>query len=711
MDDLQAFRQNLPVYPFRHQLLQCMTKDNKVVLVVAETGSGKSTQIPAFLLETSHRIAVTQPRRVAAVTLAQRVSQENDCQLGQRIGYRVRFDDCTGPDTQLAFVTAGMLLREAMVDPRLSRYSVVFLDEAHERSLQTDILLGVVARARKARLETPRPLKVVVMSATLHVETFQNFFGGAEAVHTLRIPGRTFPVQLLYAGEPTEDYIEAALATVLNIHENEQAGDILVFLPGQEEIEDLATLLRQYLQEEEAEQWTGDRVENLQLAKTTHHSPIVSGVMICLLYAALPPDVQLQAFAEKPEGCSRKIIIATNIAEASVTLPGIRYVVDSGMHKCRHVLPTGMESLSVLSVSQAQAVQRAGRAGRIQDGVCFRLFTEEAFLRLPENSLPEILRVNLAQVVLQLKGMGIKDPSTFDFVTPPERASLVRATKLLYALNGLNEKMELTDYGKKLAKLPLDPVFGHLLLQSVQYSCVSEMLSAVAVLSAENLLYRPSGEGEGGLAAKATAAHRRFVSHEGDLPTFLNVYTSWQKEAVYVPPASGGRKSQKKRLQQGGHGKILHGEWCQRNFVSGRALARAYHVRQQLRALCARPVNRNGLGIDVTLSCGKDRETFLKCVAAGLFLQAASRVKTEREVEGNGRGRSGMVTSSRGRYQTKLGNDQVSIHPTSSLFNRHPSPACVVYTEMVTTKRTYIRGVTQIREEWLQEVAPNFYSK
>jgi HrpA-like RNA helicase len=311
--------------------------------------------------------------------------------------------------------------------------------------------------------------------------------------------------------------------------------------------------------------------------------------------------------------------------------------------------------------------------------------------------------------------MGIKDPSTFDFVTPPDRASLVRAAKLLYALNALNDQMELTDYGKKLAKLPLDPVFGHLLLQSAEYSCVSEMLSAVAVLSAENLFYRPSGEGT--VAAKAVAAHRRFASHEGDLPTYLNVYKAWQKEAVYVPPSSGGRKAQKKRLQQQAqqagqsHAKLLHGDWCQRNFVSGRALARAFHVRQQLQALCARPANRNGLGMDVTLSAGKDRETFLKCVASGLFLQAASRIKTEREVESNSRGRSGTLDSTRGRYRTKLGNENVSIHPTSTLFSRHPSPACVVYTEMVTTKKTYIRGVTQIREEWLQEVAPNFYSK
>jgi ATP-dependent RNA helicase DHX33 len=320
-DTLQAFRQNLPVYQFRKELIQSITgdvaKDNKVVLVVAETGSGKSTQIPAYLLGTHHRMAVTQPRRVAAVTLATRVSTENQSVTGQRIGYRVRFDDCTSTDTQLTYVTAGMLLREAMVDPLLRRYSILFLDEAHERSLQTDILLGVVVRARRARAVSRSPLKIVVMSATLHVETFQKFFG-PENVHTVRIPGRQYPVQLLYTQTPVEDFLEAALSTVLNIHETEEAGDILVFLPGQEEIEDLAALLRQYLQEEEAEQWIGDRVEDLQATGKgvlNHNIPVISGVMICLLYAALPPDVQLAAFADKPEGCTRKIILATNIGK------------------------------------------------------------------------------------------------------------------------------------------------------------------------------------------------------------------------------------------------------------------------------------------------------------------------------------------------------------------------------------------------------------
>lgn len=717
-ESIQAAKRELPVYQFRGELIRSIGKNFKdpcVVLVVAETGSGKSTQIPAYLLDaSSHRIAVTQPRRVAAMTLAKRVSMENGCELGQRVGYRVRFDDCTSPtgETQLVYVTDGMLLREAMVDPLLNRYSVIFLDEAHERSLQTDILLGVVQRARKARNAGRNPLKVVVMSATLQVEVFSNFFG-KENIQTISIPGRMFQVQTLFTAKPVDDYIEAALATILQIHNHEPSGDILVFLPGQEEIEDVASLLTQQLREQDATEWIGDTVVPMNdYDKSSKHgsSRLVNTVMICLLYAALPPEAQLTAFEDKPEGCKRKIILATNIAETSVTLPSIRYVVDSGKHKIRQVMPTGMESLTVEDISQAQAAQRAGRAGRVEHGLCFRLYTENAFQLLDKNSLPEILRVNLAQVLLQLRGMGISDPSSFEFVSTPDQASLKRATQQLYALNALDDALALTEYGKKLAKLPLDPVYGHLLLQSEQYLCVREMLTVVAVLSAENLFYRPAGEGV--LATKAAHAHRRFTSHEGDLPTFLNVYKAWENEALYFPPSFRGRKAQKKKMMQPSPGKLAkvsHGEWCQGNFVSGRSLARAFHVRQQLQSICGRTIDKSGLGMDLTLSCGQDRVPFLKCIAAGLFLQAASRIQEKKELDTASRGRSGILVSTRGRYRTKIGKELVSIHPSSTIFGRQPAPACVVYTELVTTKKTYIRGVTQIREEWLHEVAPKYY--
>ena len=703
--ELDEFRRNLPVHAYKAELLVAITKGKSVVLVTAATGSGKSTQIPAYLDQVKG-IAVTQPRRVAAMTLARRVASELSTNVGgSRVGYRVRFDDCSRPDTQLVYVTDGMLLREAMVDPLLQQYSVVFLDEAHERSLATDILLGVVQRARLSRMNGSKPLRVVVMSATLQVETFRDFFGKDQVVQ-IDIPGRQFPVQLLYTDKPTDDYIEAALATLVQIHLHEPTGDCLCFLPGQEEIEDLSHLLQQQLEEVSRDSWTGDRVEVMnQKEVSSVSSKLVNGVMICQLYAALPPEAQLAAFDEKPNGCTRKIILATNIAETSVTLPAIRYVVDSGLHKSRHVSSaTGMESLQVEPVSQAQAAQRAGRAGRTESGFCFRLYPEDGYDGLRKESIPEIQRVNLAQVVLQLKGMGISDPTTFEFVTPPDKASLVRAMKLLYALGALDDSMELSKYGTELAKLPLDPVFGHLLLQSRKYNCSEDMLTAVSVLSADHLFYRPTG---GDAARKASDAHRRFAKHEGDIPTFVEVYRAWRKEAKYHPPG-GKNKSNNHQSQP----RMGHHEWCQRNFISGRSLARAYHVREQLSSLCQRAPAKGGLGWELRVEPRDPQdhayEQFLRAVAAGLFLQAASRIRVDQHADS--KGNSGRLGPSRGRYRTKLGRDDVSIHPTSTLFGRNPAPSCVVYTEQVTTKKTYIRGVTQIREEWLHEVAPQIYT-
>lgn len=511
-----------------------------------------------------------------------------------------------------------------------------------------------------------------------------------------------------------QDYIDSALSTALQIHAYADEGDVLMFLPGQEEIEDLASLLKKHLNDENEElaktMSSGDIVQSLRGIGTNiisgNNAAIVNGVLVCVLYAALPPEAQMFAFQPKPEGCTRKIILATNIAETSVTLDGIRYVVDCGKHKTRDFSgTTGMESLVVHDVSKAQAAQRTGRAGRVSSGFCFRLYTEDAFDALEAATIPEVLRVNLAQVVLQLKSMGVHDPRTFDFLTPPSEQSLLKAFELLYALGAIDSEMKLSDHGKRLAKLPLDPVYGHLLLQSPKYGCTSEMLTVVSMLSAENIFYRPGGDAEGGLSVKAAAAHRRFASHEGDLPTLLNVYKTWRSEAVYVPV--GGRKAQKKRHKGQAGGKLLHGEWCTRNFISGRALARAFDVRHQLSDICRRDVSKNGLGMDVGQSCGTEMTDFLKCVCAGLFLQVASRIKATVEVDA--RGRSGMVTPSRGRYRTKIGSQEVSVHPTSTMFGRNPAPKCVVYTELLTTKKTYIRGVTQVREDWLVEVAPHFF--
>ena len=808
-------RTSLPVHAMRDEIVARLAS-SEVLLVVAETGSGKSTQVPAYIhgsgmLATSSGearsavpaggdgtdanntagrrygrcVCVTQPRRVAAVTLASRVASELGVEVGTTVGHRVRFDDATDVrgkgSTRVVYATDGMLLREAVSDPLLRRYGAVCLDEAHERSLQTDVLFGVVRRAMAARRrqdgtdddgggtsdgatagggsgydrddETLRllasesrtlglpPLKVCVMSATLDVSTFRDFFPTASVV---RVPGRTFPVDVVYAEEAVEDHVDAALNAVVQIcrhdkcggedgEENEGGGgDILVFLTGQDDIEDMAALLGKYLEDRAVDDEDGedgkdaprrkrrDVVQDIRGIGTSLHrggpNRIVDGTLICVLYASLPPEQQLLAFRPKPEGVHRKVILATNIAETSVTLDGVRYVVDCGLHKSREYRSsTGMESLSVSDISKAQAAQRTGRAGRVGPGLCLRLYTEDHFDGLDENATPEILRVNLAQVVLQLKGMGVHDPRSFGFLTPPTDDGVESAFALLKALGALDgETSDLTPYGKEMAKLPLDPIYAHLLLQSGKFECVSEVLTAVAMLSADNIFYRPSSSGAsaadddgesgngGGPAARAASAHRRFASHEGDLPTLLNVYNAWRAEAHYVPSVrSSGGQSHKRRRKKCPPSKTAHGDWCTQNYVNGRALVRAEDVRRQLNDLCGR------VGMDVGSTCREDMTRFYRCLCAGLGMRAAVRLPANNPGGGgggSGRGErrgSGYVPPSRGRYRTRTGGDDVNVHPTSFLFGRNPPPRCVVYTDLLRTTRLYIRGVTQVREEWL----------
>ena len=365
----------------------------------------------------------TQPRRVAAVTIAQRVASERGSGLGEEVGYAVRFEDRTSSRTRIKYVTDGLLLREAISDPLLSKYDVVILDESHERSLQTDVLMGLLKLVQEKRPS----FRLVVMSATLEVDLFASFFEDSQALH---IPGRQFPVQIYYTKHPEEDFIDAAFLTCLQIHAEEEEGGILVFLPGQDDIESLSHLLLEhlpYIQSKHTQTADGrykDRIKNQDFS-------------IFPLYAAMPQEEQLHAFREVAPGV-RKIVIATNIAETSLTISGIKYVVDSGYHKSRAVSSSGMETLRVLPISQSQANQRAGRAGRESPGKCFRLYCEAAFDKLDVASLPEIQRMNIAQVVLELKAMGI-DASTFPFPSPPPSVSVSRAINMLHALQAIDK--------------------------------------------------------------------------------------------------------------------------------------------------------------------------------------------------------------------------------------------------------------------------------
>jgi pre-mRNA-splicing factor ATP-dependent RNA helicase DHX15/PRP43 len=400
-------RRLLPVHKQRKEFLDLIHK-HQILVLVGETGSGKTTQIPQFLLfdqqpqKQQKIIACTQPRRVAAMSVSQRVAEELDIPLGDEVGYSIRFEDHTSDKTILKYMTDGMLLREAMTDPLLTRYSAIVLDEAHDRTLATDILMGLIKEIAAKRTD----LKVVIMSATLDALKFQKYFNDAPLMN---VPGRTHPVEIYYTPEPEKDYLEAAMRTCLQIHACEDEGDILVFLTGEEEIEDACRKIR---------------LEGQQLLRASPNA--IGPLTVVPLYSSLPPNQQQKIFDQAPPAIGngppgRKIVVSTNIAETSLTIDGIVYVIDPGFAKQKVYNPRiRVESLLVSPISKASAQQRAGRAGRTKPGKCFRLYTENSFKKeLLEATHPEILRSNLGSTVLQLKQVGIDDLVHFDFMDPP----------------------------------------------------------------------------------------------------------------------------------------------------------------------------------------------------------------------------------------------------------------------------------------------------
>uniref|UniRef100_A0AAQ4Q412 RNA helicase n=1 Tax=Gasterosteus aculeatus aculeatus TaxID=481459 RepID=A0AAQ4Q412_GASAC len=506
-------RLQLPVWEYRERFTEILMRNQSFVLV-GETGSGKTTQIPQWCGDmvrsmpgTKRAVACTQPRRVAAMSVAQRVADEMDVMLGQEVGYSIRFEDCSSAKTVLKYMTDGMLLREAMNDPLLERYGVIILDEAHERTLATDILMGVLKEVVRQRAD----LKVIVMSATLDAGKFQVYF---DSCPLLTIPGRTHPVEIFYTPEPERDYLEAAIRTVIQIHMCEvDEGDVLLFLTGQEEIDEACKRIKR-------------EVDDL--------GPEVGDIKIIPLYSTLPPQQQQRIFEppppNKPSGAiGRKVVVSTNIAETSLTIDGVVFVIDPGFAKQKVYNPRiRVESLLVTAISKASAQQRAGRAGRTRPGKCFRLYTEKAYkTEMQDNTYPEILRSNLGSVVLQLKKLGIDDLVHFDFMDPPAPETLMRALELLNYLAALNDDGDLTELGSMMAEFPLDPQLAKMVIASCEFNCSNEILSITAMLSVPQCFVRPT-------EAKKVAdeSKMRFAHIDGDHMTLLNVYHAFKQNNV-----------------------------------------------------------------------------------------------------------------------------------------------------------------------------------
>uniref|UniRef100_A0A3Q3LHD7 ATP-dependent RNA helicase DHX33 n=1 Tax=Mastacembelus armatus TaxID=205130 RepID=A0A3Q3LHD7_9TELE len=548
-------RKQLPIYQAKPQL-QSQLRQLHNAIVIGETGSGKTTQIPQYLYEAGIGrqgiIAITQPRRVAAISLAGRVAEEKRTQLGKLVGYTVRFEDVTSTETKMKFMTDGMLLREAIGDPLLLRYTVVVLDEAHERTVHTDVLFGVVKTAQRRRRELSKiPLKVIVMSATMDVDLFSEYFNKSPVLY---LEGRQHPIQIYYTKQPQSDYLQAALVSVFQIHQEAPLSqDILVFMTGQEEIEALARTCR-------------------DIAK---HLPDGCGPMVVIpLYASLPPAQQLRVFQPAPKGC-RKVILSTNIAETSITISGIKYVIDTGMVKAKRFNPdSGLEVLAVQRVSKAQAWQRAGRAGREDSGSCYRLYTEQEF----DDLLPMTYCICFSTYVLN-----------FDFMSKPSPEAIHSAVEHLELLGAVERKegqVFLTPVGKKMASFPLEPRYAKTILLSPDYSCSEEILSIVSLLSVDSVLYNPPARRE-----EVQAARKKFISSEGDHMTLLNIYRAFKK-------ASGNK------------------DWCRENFVNSRNMGLVKEVQAQLKEIC--------LKLNLKLeSCGADTGNVRHCLAHGMFINAA----------------------------------------------------------------------------------------
>lgn len=589
---MQQQRESLPIYKLRQQLVDAV-RNNQILVVVGDTGSGKTTQMTQYLAEegftTNGRIGCTQPRRVAAMSVAKRVAEEVGCRLGQEVGYTIRFEDCTSPETRIKYMTDGMLMRECLVDSTMSQYSVIILDEAHERTVNTDVLFGLLKQATKKR----KDLKIIVTSATLDAEKFSTYFFDCPI---FTIPGRTYPVEILYTKDPESDYLDASLITVMQIHLSEPAGDILLFLTGQEEIDTAAEILY-------------ERMKAL--------GPMVPELIVLPVYSALPSEMQSRIFDPTPPG-ARKVVIATNVAETSITIDGIYYVVDPGFVKqSAYDAKLGMDSLIVTPISQAQARQRSGRAGRTGPGKCYRLYTEAAYRNeMMPNPVPEIQRTNLAMIVLTLKAMGINDLINFDFMDPPPVQTLLTALEQLFALSALDSEGLLTRLGRKMAVFPMEPPLAKMLILSADLNCSEEILTIVSMLSVQNVFHRPKEK-----QALADSKKAKFHQPEGDHLTLLTVYNAWKASKFSNP-------------------------WCFENFIQARGMKRAQDVRKQLLGYMDR-YNQD------VVSCGKNYTKVRRALCGGFFRHAAKKDPQE-------------------GYKTLVEGTPVYIHPSSSLFNKNP---------------------------------------
>lgn len=535
-------------------------------------------------------------------------------------------------------MTEGILVREMMGDPLLRSYSVLMLDEIHERTMYTDIILGLLKKILKKRSD----LHLIVSSATLEAEMLQEYFNLKNVTNEnkdtsviLSVEGREFPVEIHYIKEPTPDYVKESVDTAMKIHYTEPQGDILIFLTGQEEVENAVSLL-------------------IEHAKQIKQNQDQNKLFVLPMYGALPASDQLKVFQSTPKNV-RKIVVATNIAEASLTINGIVYVIDCGFVKLRCYNPyTNTDSLIVVPISQASAEQRAGRAGRVRFGKVYRLYTEDDFQKLSKNTQPEIQRTSLTSILLQLKALGIDNILRFNFPAPPASKNVINALELLYALGALDDDGKLTNpLGVRMAEFPLHPMFAKMLLVSAEFGCSEEAATIVAMLQVQNIFLSPPRQ-----SLQAKKMKYKFSVTEGDHITLLNVYNAFIKQETNAK------------------------KWCDTHFLHYKGLLRAIEIRNQIIKLLQK------FKIKLISSEG-DVDIICRCIVAGFFANAA-------------------YLHHSGNYKTIRGEHTLHIHPSSVIYIQK-QPQWVVFNEVLHTTKEYMRDITVVEAAWLYELAPHYY--
>ncbi|KAF8566703.1 hypothetical protein P879_05439, partial [Paragonimus westermani] len=717
INSVEQQRQHLPIFTWRSHFLYLL-EHNRVLIVTGETGSGKSTQLPQYVYESGWlnakpsslapagaTMAVTQPRRVAALTLATRVAEEKNWQLGAKVGYSIRFEECRTPNlTVISYLTEGMLVQEFLRDPLLRQYRVIMLDEVHERSLQTDMLLGLLKKVLRKR---PHDLRVIISSATVEVKQVLDYFAnvvhqGSEnqlapsnlnpAAH-LNVEGRQFPVNIFYSVDSVPCYLQSAKNVVFHIHESRPlGGDILVFVTGQNEVMQLvADLVDEYRTRKE-------RFSQSNLASKSKKPPVSYPPLRSLsLHGSLSQSDQLRIF-DRPTRACRKVVVATNVAEASVTIPGISYVIDCGFARLKAYNPvTGLEALVTVPTSQASARQRAGRAGRTRTGEAFRLYQEEAFHKLlPRFTPPEVLRADLSGVLLRLKTLGVDQLARFDWIDPPPPSHVGQAAERLVALGALDpDTGRLTmPRGLRLTEVStacgLDqPSAAAALLGSCEEGCSQEVAAIVSLMQIQKIFVSTAGQRKTGDRVR----RQLFGCHQGDHLTELNAFVAYMSKASRTSPSE------------------LRG-WCRDVGLNARGLAHAVTLRDRIETMFHR------LRLPwVKAEPEGNPEPVLRALVRGYFHQVA------------------RLAPSGSHYLTVRGDHQLRLHPNCVLYGSSTKwPPWILFTNVFLANdaaivgdsswrasiaaasgcaggaiSTCVSGVSAIQPEWLLELAPHYY--